>query len=460
MNDTESKKARRPRLDLDEDASFALPAGSQGESHESVLAKTMSSLTFEEQQVAIHDLHGVSEVTEDDPKMVDEKLAEMEVELSKIPSKDAYLLAKEIYPGYVCNKELRLLFLRSDLFNSRDAAVRFVRFFAVKLRLFGREKIGKDILLSDLEPEGLDFCRLGGSRWLPHRDRAGRAVMFVLPNMSKRKFSIECRFRAILWTFFNALRDRETQMKGLILVLFNVGTSGSFDPQLLYHVREMVQCIPSRYSGFHICYDNPMRRPVISLVIAALDRFITARCRSHYGTANECIYELMTFGIPREAIPVTDDGHPLVEGPFGPVERVDKRLEQEKLPPPKELLVFIPGPFDVLLGRQKLCQEHVGNLRYRHLILSCQADYEVASKQEKTVIAERIVKEVHRKGGHFLTEYFADYVEVSDIVARKKVAHAFRSQRKIQNRKKDRSHSSHHQTPANTENQRDKAPRR
>eukprot|EP00980_Cylindrotheca_fusiformis_P017880 scaffold5672_cov97-Cylindrotheca_fusiformis.AAC.3 len=146
----------------------------------------------------------------------------------------------------------------------------------------------------------------------------------------------------------------------------------------------------------------------------------------------------MTFGIPREAIPITDDGQPIVEGPLGPLEKTAKRLEQEKVPPPKELLVFIPGPFDVLLGRQKLCQDHIGNLRYRHLILSYQADYEVASKHQKTAIAERIVEEVHRNGGHFLTDYYADYIEVSDIVARKKVAHAFRSQRKIQNRKKGR----------------------
>eukprot|EP00980_Cylindrotheca_fusiformis_P017879 scaffold5672_cov97-Cylindrotheca_fusiformis.AAC.2 len=311
MDDTESNKARRPRLDLEGETSIP-PRGSvrsEGESYESMLAKTMSSLTFEEQQVAIHDIHGVSEITEDDPRMIEEKLAEMEVELSKISSKDAYLLAKEISPGYgklcqplseidvlpvlittlnkmsfeVCNKELRLLFLRTDLFNSRDAAVRFVRFFALKLRLFGTEKVGKDILMSDLGPEELEFCRFGGSRWLPHRDRAGRAVLFVLPNMSNRKFSVDCRFRVLLWTCFNVLRDKETQRKGLVLVLFNVGASGSFDPQLLYNAREIVQSFPSRLIGFHICYDNPMRRPVISLVIAALDKFITARCRSHYG---------------------------------------------------------------------------------------------------------------------------------------------------------------------------------
>eukprot|EP00980_Cylindrotheca_fusiformis_P003723 scaffold824_cov129-Cylindrotheca_fusiformis.AAC.3 len=465
MDDAESNRAQRPRLGLEGEASLSQPlsVGLEDDTHESMLAKTMSSLTFEEQQVAIHDLHGVSEIAEDDPIMIDEKLVEMEVELSKISSKNAYLLAKEISPDYgklfnsvrvrfkpvlitalhrilyeVCNRELRLLFLRSDVFNSRNAAIRFVKFFAVKLRLFGREKVGNDIRLSDLGPEELDFGRLGGSRWLPHRDRAGRAVLFVLPNMSKRKFSVDCRFRALLWSFFNALRDKETQRKGLVLVLFNVGSSSSLEPEVLYHLREMVQSIPLRLIGFHICYDNPMRRPLISLLIAALDKFITARCRSHFGTATECIYELMTFGIPREAIPITDDGQPIVEGPFGPLERATKRLEQEKLPPPKELLIFIPGPFDVLLGRQKLCQDHIGNLRYRHLILSYQAQYEVASKQEKTVIAERIVKEVHRKGGHFLTEYFADYIEVADIVARKKVAHAFRSQRKIQNRKKGR----------------------
>lgn len=103
MDEVELRRSQRPRVD----SGGNTPAVSRthlstgaGERHESILAKTMSSLTFEEHQMAIHDLHGVAEVLEDDPKMIDEKLCEMEAELIKISSQDAYLLAKETSPDY------------------------------------------------------------------------------------------------------------------------------------------------------------------------------------------------------------------------------------------------------------------------------------------------------------------------------------------------------------------------
>ena len=152
------------------------------------------------------------------------------------------------------------------------------------------------------------------------------------------------------------------------------------------------------------------------------------------GNAKEVIYSLLTFGIPREALPIGEDGKVI---PL-PEERLGNRIEQEKQPTPNELVVMIPGRFDVLLGRSKRCQDHMGNLRYRNLIISYQDEYEVASKPEKTAIAEKVIKEVHDHGGHFLDVYHEDFIEVSDLVARKKVAHAFRSQRRIQSRRKDR----------------------
>ena len=69
------------------------------EPHENVLARALKSITFDEQQSAIHDIHGVSEIQED-PKMVEEKLLEMESEICKIKSKEAYLQANAISPGF------------------------------------------------------------------------------------------------------------------------------------------------------------------------------------------------------------------------------------------------------------------------------------------------------------------------------------------------------------------------
>lgn len=180
----------------------------------------------------------------------------------------------------VCKNEFRLLFLRADLFNSKLAATRFVKFFALKLKLFGNDVLGRDIRLSDLGQDELDFMR-SGSRWLTHRDRAGRAVCFFIPPCNKP--SVETRFKVMMWSYFNTLRDKETQKRGMLLLFYIVGASGSLDAQQFYRIREFIQAVPTRIIGFHICYDNPKIHPMISLLIKAFDKFVTARCRSHYG---------------------------------------------------------------------------------------------------------------------------------------------------------------------------------
>jgi len=229
------------------------------------------------------------------------------------------------------------------------------------------------------------------------------------------------------------MRDEETRKNGMVLIFYNVGSTRMPDRKFCFALNDFIKGMPNPFVSFHICYDNLRVRPILSLILSTIGTFLTVRCRSHFGSASDCIYSLLTFGIPREALPITDDGKldPLSEEGFL------NRLEQERQPKPRNLVVIIPGRFDVLLGRQKRCQDHVGNLRYRHLVLSYQDRYENARKHEKTAIAEKIIQEVHEKGGHFLEIYYEDFIEVSDIVARKKVAHAFRSQRRIQSRRRE-----------------------
>jgi len=398
------------------------------EPYEDLLARALKSITFDEQQSAINDIHGVSEAQED-PRLVEQKLMDLEEEICKIKSKEAYLQAEAISPGFVQNTDFRLLFLRfNNMYNAKRAAARIVHHFEIKKRLFGEEKLGRDIMLHDLEPED---WKLTQSRWLEHRDRSGRIVLFWTPNTQEQ--SVESKLRLMFWSEFLMLRDEETRKNGMVLIFYNIGSKRMPDPKLFFAIRDFKRGMPHSFVSFHLCYDNPRVRPILSLVLSTVTNFLKVRCRSHYGSASDCIYSLLTFGIPREALPITDDGKivPSEE------EKYLKRLEQEQQPTPQELIVIIPGRFDVLLGRQKRCQDHVGNFRYRHLVLSYQDDYENASKHEKTALAEKIVQEVHEKGGHFLEIYYDAFIEVSDIVARKKVAHAFRSQRRIQSRRRE-----------------------
>ena len=91
--------------------------------------------------------------------------------------------------------------------------------------------------------------------------------------------------------------------------------------------------------------------------------------------------------------------------------------------------VISPGPFDVLLGRGRLCQEHVGNVRYRQLVVKHKEQYDNSSTVDKTSISLMIVNLVKDSSGRFLKDNGDGWIEVDDKRARDKVSHSFRTLR-------------------------------
>ena len=98
------------------------------------------------------------------------------------------------------------------------------------------------------------------------------------------------------------------------------------------------------------------------------------------GAQVECVYILMTFGIPVKVLPITHDGEVMLENHRDLLNRL-KKLDETKADLGR---IILPGPYDVLFGRGKSFQEHPGNMRYRQLIESHMEMYEAANKIEKT----------------------------------------------------------------------------
>jgi hypothetical protein len=171
----------------------------------------------------------------------------------------------------------------------------------------------------------------------------------------------------------------------------------------------------------------------------------------------ECLYELVTFGIPRNAIPVLSDGQVAINEFLEWVaRRWDKECGETKYPhllmdsprllptptppsmasPPSigsdSCTDFELRPSDVLFGRTKGTVDHPGNGKFRRLVDVYMRKYEEAERLEKTCIAEAIVQMVQESNGRFLKrDPGSDWEEVDGAAARKKVAHAFRNRRKL-----------------------------
>lgn len=149
----------------------------------------LNKLSVQERDEVLQDVHGVSDVMNENLLTIEIKIAEMKQQLARIPLKQkaAYLQALEQNPNYVHDDKFLLMFLRADAFNVEASALRFVSFFEHKLQLFGRDKLGRDIVVSDLSEDDVLCLESGYSQMLAGRDRAGRAILCLIPMIRKYK---------------------------------------------------------------------------------------------------------------------------------------------------------------------------------------------------------------------------------------------------------------------------------
>ena len=118
------------------------------------------------------------ETMEEDSEVVARCLCEMDDEISRTSRKEAFLQAQGLAPDYVNSESMRIKFLRSEMFDTKAAAVRIIRHFEEKKSLFGEDKLGRDILLSDLTEDDMEALTCGGAQFLRERDKGGRRVYF------------------------------------------------------------------------------------------------------------------------------------------------------------------------------------------------------------------------------------------------------------------------------------------
>ena len=103
---------------------------------------------------------------------------------------DAYNKACFLAPTkYQDNRAFFLMFLRSTSFNIKAAVHKMIEYFNYKVKLFGWEKVAKDITLDDLDEDDMEALKSGASVFLPYPDTAGRAVcLTVLKHVIAKKW--------------------------------------------------------------------------------------------------------------------------------------------------------------------------------------------------------------------------------------------------------------------------------
>jgi hypothetical protein len=122
------------------------------------------------------------EVPKEDPEQIQACLRGLQEELLEFAPKNptkSLSAALMTSPDYVCNPQFMLRFLRAHELSVSSTVALMVRHFEMKRELFGADKIGRDIVLSDLNQEDIDVFANGVYRYLAGTDRAGRFITFL-----------------------------------------------------------------------------------------------------------------------------------------------------------------------------------------------------------------------------------------------------------------------------------------
>ena len=221
-------------------------------------------------------------------------------------------------------------------------------------------------------------------------------------------------------------RDLENQKVGIVTIFHPDPLSHGTDSYdiISKNLLVMKESFPVNTKALHYCYTNKLMQP---LVTAQRVHFLSKNQRCHFRehlskNHDEICFRLETYGI------IIDKEIFLPNGRLGlgwykewfqfraAIERQDELQFQQQQHQQHHnhnhnqhhknknigTNMIFPRQYDVLFGRAKKNREHTGNLRCAHLVDSHQIEYEEASKLEKTIIADKIVRAILDSNGRFL----------------------------------------------------------
>ncbi|KAG5883323.1 hypothetical protein JTB14_032524 [Gonioctena quinquepunctata] len=193
-------------------------------------------------------------------------------------------------------------FLRARKFDSKKAFHMLQRYFLMKIRcpeLFG----------CPLPSQCSHIFELQAQNMLPQRDQMARRVYVIrVDNFDSSKVTIEDIFRTNVLALEQIVREPETQIAGIVVILDMAGLSFQhakfFTP---YYAKKMVELVqetfPLRFKGFHIV-NEPF---YFDAVVAVLKPFLKEKIRKRIILHGSDITSLGAF-IPSDILPTEYGG--------------------------------------------------------------------------------------------------------------------------------------------------------
>eukprot|EP00980_Cylindrotheca_fusiformis_P014757 scaffold4024_cov85-Cylindrotheca_fusiformis.AAC.4 len=436
----------------DEHENFALRGASfdnKGglEEAEGILASEMNKLSIQEISKALDDVHCVGTALEENAELVRCSLLEFD-ELVRAEQNPVYGLAASQDQKYVENDEFRIKFLRATFYDVKKSVNWMMKFLNFKASYFGNDKVGRDIELSDLNQGDIDLMKSGFFHIQGGRDRSGRIVNYVLNHLLTTATEAGTVIRIAYYIFYNLLIPiPDVQMKGGVGVYYDTIKPGERLLQTMSLTSRLsiisffTEALPFRFSSFHICLKArkgtmAVNQSLIGVIINGFSRYSRVRTRLHYGSDMELQYQLQSHGIPMKACPIDSSGavRPYIFNKF--IKEHLDWIEAEKTRGSSRTPTISVRQDDVLLGRGKGYQNHLGNINFRLFLEPYRDEYDGVPRAKKSEIAVELSQKLTSNGVRFLKlNEDKHWIEGNTKEVEEKIGQLFRSFRKKDARK-------------------------
>lgn len=415
---------------------------------ETGLAEEMNALSVEERERVYDEIHGVASIREETPELVSTSLEKMREELAEMPRRTKAILDRAIFtkPSIARDDKFHMMFLRASRFDPHEAAYKMCRFFLHKLKLFGAEKLVREITLDDLEEQELRFMYDGSIQFHIVNARGMRAEYIMLSayyHDTGEVCNCEAWMRYQFYQLMTVLEDEEVQKRGIVEVHNFCGKATSISRRAMLDCatkgKDLFNDRPVRVCGFHTLFDQSSFVRFLSTCSKMMMPDLRLRQRFHFGSKKEIQSSLLTYGISLPEPFFKRLGEE--EGIFARrhiesylEERRQKeaaecmRLEQEALASEPNRTPCATQA-DVLMGRGLPYQRWVGNKGLARFVEDNVDRYiSATAKNEKTAIASEIVQLIKvERGGKFLMRTDTHWEAIDDMAAREKVSQLFRA---------------------------------
>jgi len=316
---------------------------------------------------------------------------------------------------YVNSAEFRLRFLRCENFDTKQTAIRLMKYLNLLIELFGLFALYRPIELTDFSKPELKFLQSGWLQVLPFRDRGGRRV-FILTGALGFNHDPILRIKLSLYVFLAATRDAETQQKGAVMVAWTQSFAESPSGNDLYFslFRKLLLACPIKICSLHFCFFSPRQGHVLSLLckmfLALGDRLISyfaPRTKFHFGDVQDRLKILSGYGILGNLIPVTNSGVAKTIY-FKQWLKLQRRIDDKNDDATASSFIDCPRSNDVLFRSGSTMFNNPGNVMFRGLVEAKIQDVYLNSDswtswKTKDCIALEIIEEVvQEKRGRFL----------------------------------------------------------